>query len=181
MAGNSQRQAAIDAGVAPGGADSFAQRTLKSERFLDAFHRMLARQGLTDDNIAHTHREQLEANRTIYATKDGKITDTLEVPDHNTRMKAVKVGWELYRRIGSNQLEEKEEAAPPPIIVISPQRKLLLERLIGGPLDCRVIDDDANFAERQADGEATPQTVPQKSYGPESPDAIAGALPPGEI
>ena len=38
--------------------------------------------GLTEDHIASTHREQLEATRTIHATRDGQITDTMEVPDN---------------------------------------------------------------------------------------------------
>ena len=165
MAGKSQRQAAIDAGVAPGGADSFAQRTLKSERFRDAFHRMLDHQGLTENYIASTHRDQLEATKTIHATRDGQITDTMEVPDNSARMNAVKVAWELYDRVGPKKFEENEEAASPPIIVLTPEKRKAIEGLIGGPLDCRVIDDDANFAQRQGAGDATPQT---------------GLLPPGK-
>lgn len=175
LAGKSQREAAISAGVAPGGADSFAQRTLKDERFRSSFHQMLGRQGLTENHIAGRHREQLEANRVIYATKDGQITDTMEVPDNQARMNAVRVAWQLYDRIGPKQTEEDVEAAYPQFIVITQEKRKKLEALCGETLDCVPLDDDrVNFRVR-AGAEASSQTVDEESGRPESPEVAAGA------
>ena len=175
IAGESQRQAAISAGVVPGGADSFAQRTLKSERFRDTFHQMLGRQGLTEDHIASTHREQLEATRTIHATRDGQITDTMEVPDNQARMNAVKVAWQLYERIGNQRVEQDAEQASPMFIVITQEKRKKLEALCGETLDCVPLDDDrVNFRVR-AGAEANSQTADEESSSPEPPEVAAGA------
>ena len=175
LAGKSQREAAISAGVAPGGADSFAQRTLKDERFRNTFHQMLGRQGLSEERIASTHREQLEATRTIHATRDGQITDTMEVPDNQARMNAVRVAWQLYERIGNQRVEEDVEAATPQFIVITQEKRKKLEALCGETLDCRPIDENhVNFAVR-GDASGSSQTVDEESSSPEPPDITEGA------
>ena len=175
LAGKSQREAAISAGVASGGADSFAQRTLKSERFRDTFHQMLGRQGLTEESIANTHRAQLEATKTIHATRDGKITDTMEVPDNQARMNAVRIAWQLYERIGNQRAEEDVELATPQFIIITQEKRKKLEALCGETLDCVPLDDDrVNFRVR-AGAEASSQTGDQESSSPEPPDITEGA------
>ena len=147
-------------------------------RFID---QMLDANGLTESYVAQVHKGLLSANRTIVATRDGKITDKLEVPDNNARMNAVKTAYEVRKRLGSNQEDEPEESAAATIIVLTAEKRTAIEGLIGGPLDCEVLDDPGNFAvavgagetkqsENSAD-EADPSRSSSATSAPEDPPA----------
>lgn len=181
LEGESPTKAAQLAGS--GSPSRFQNQVFKRPKFKRYFEELLENNGLTENHLAKKHMEELEANRTLFASKDGEITETLEVPDHQTRMNAVKVGWELRKRVGSKDPEDEESPnSVPPIIVITPERKRLIEKLIGRPLDCQVIDDPANFAE-PPDEEATTQTEDENSPHPPSPASSEDeepSDPPGE-
>ncbi|HYL35771.1 MAG TPA: hypothetical protein VEV17_07660 [Bryobacteraceae bacterium] len=95
--GKSQRLAAVAAGVPPGGADGFAQRTLKDRQFQNEFLALLARKGLTEEHLAERHMEALRATKTIVVPHEGQLRK-LETPDHRARIKALELGWDLYGR-----------------------------------------------------------------------------------
>ena len=118
----------------------------KRPAFQQYFRQQCEANGLTEGYVAKVHRELLDAKRTIYAVKDGKITDTLEVPDNSARMNAVKSALEMWKLTGSNQVEEHEEAASATIIVLTAEKRTAIEGLIGKPLDCEIVDDAVNFA-----------------------------------
>ena len=74
LGGKNQRQAAIEAGAPPGGADAFANRTLRDLKFQGAFQEMLAQAGLSEEAIVRVHAANLAAPKVVaYATKDGRI------------------------------------------------------------------------------------------------------------
>ena len=99
LEGKSKRQAAIDAGVPPGGADSYAQRVMNNGRFQESFRDLLARKGLSEERIAETHAANLEAKKVVaVATQNGKVTDVVEHPDYAVRQRAADSAWELYGR-----------------------------------------------------------------------------------
>lgn len=143
--GKTQRQAALDAGCSPGGADDFAQRAMKNPDFQQAFEEILDRHGLSDEEIARVHAENLRATKVVgTATKDGKITDFLERPDFPTRQKAARDGWELRGRIGSDQHAGNTGAVH---IYLTLEQKQAIEAITGVPLpvvpeeECRISQD----------------------------------------
>lgn len=173
--GQPRTDAARSLGVA--NPSHWQHQVFKRSAFQQYFRQLLEANGLTEGYIAKIHREQLDAKRTIYAVKDGKITDTMEVPDNSARGNAVKAGWELYKRIGSNQVEEQEESVSASIIVITGDQRKAIEGLIGGPLDCEIADDAANFAAaagavgtKQTENSADEPAPSQSSSGDAKPE-----------
>ena len=134
--GKTQREAAVEAGVPPGGADSFAQRSLNNEQFQECFKGLLDRVGLSEAQIAQVHSENLRATKVVAtATRDGAITDILEVPDYPTRQRAVQAAWAL---LGRNRPPEPVEPPPPPFVLnITPRDAVLTEQLTG----TAILDD----------------------------------------
>lgn len=114
-------------------ATRFATETFQSPRFQEYFASILKGNGLTEEYISSVHAQLLGAKKTVVATFKGQITDTLEVPDNQARVNAVKIGWELYQRIGQRQQEQEQPG--PGIVVITQQNKEALEQLFGHSLD----------------------------------------------
>jgi hypothetical protein len=105
--GKTQRQAALAAGSSPGGADDFAQRTLKNPKFQDSFTELLDRMGLSDERLAEIHAENLQATKVVGIARSlsGEIKEVVERPDYSTRQRAVKDAWSLRGRLGSSDSE----------------------------------------------------------------------------
>jgi hypothetical protein len=114
---------------------------VRNPKFLNEFHRILDRHGLSEARLAEVHGQNLEATKTIVATHEGKITDQLEVPDYPSRQRAVDSGWDLY---GRHKPEQTEQPQGPTIIYITQEKKKAIEGMIGGPLEdgpnVKVID-----------------------------------------
>src|SRR5262249_46881572 len=141
--GKSQHQAAIDAGVPPGGADSFARRALKKEQIQNAFQELLDRAGLSEETIAQVHAENLKATKVVAVRwRDGDPDpDVVERPDYPTRQRAVNDAWRLHGRADKSTSQERPRA---PIILPPPPEDLLrVEGLRGSPLPphCYVLKD----------------------------------------
>ena len=85
--------------------------------------------------------------KTIVATHRGQITDTIEVPDHATRQRAVRDGWDVRGRL---KRPDAEQGLAPIIVNLTIEQKEQIEGLTGRPLkvDCyTIVDPDG---ERQA-------------------------------
>ena len=160
--GKSQRQAALAAGSSPGGADDFAQRTLKNPRFQESFAQLLDRKGLSDERLAEIHAENLQATKVVAVGRNiqGTITEVLEKPDYSTRQRAVKDAWALRGRLGSN---DAEGAGPQINISIAYQTARMVERLTGRPIlpaDYEAVEDepDAGSLPESSEGDSQPPT-----------------------
>ena len=150
LEGKTQKQAALDAGAPPASAETWASKEVRNPKFQSEFHRILDRQGLSEERLAEVHAQNLEATKTIVASHEGKITDQLQVPDYGVRQRAVDSGWDLYAR---RKPEEIEQPQGPTIIYITQEKKEKLERMIGGLLegpDIKVIDVPAGDSDQGA-------------------------------
>ena len=137
LEGKTQKQAALDAGAPPASAETWASKEVRNPKFQSEFHRILDRQGLSEERLAEVHAQNLQATKTLVASHEGKITDQLEVPDYGVRQRAVDSGWDLHAR---RKPEEVEQPQGPTIIYITPEQKKQLEGLCGEKLD-----DDPNL------------------------------------
>lgn len=143
LEGKTQRQASMDAAppgtLTPSGADSYADRTLKDERFRETFEQLLDRKGLSEERIAEVHAENLQATKVVAtATKEGQITDIIERPDYATRQRAVQAGWSIHGRDRNDDFGKSN----PVIIVVSAETKRKAEQLAGYPLEAIQARDD---------------------------------------
>ena len=158
--GKTHRQAAVDAGVPPGGADSFAQRALKDERLQETFTELLDRVGLSEERILRVLMDNLEATKVVSTiVTEGKVSDVLLHPDYAVRQRAAQLALELY---GRRRATEPEVDRP----VIEYRLTLLqatqVERLTGTrilndeqqqqAIDSGVLDIDPSEAARLAAG-----------------------------
>ena len=110
--GKTHREAALEAAppgkLTEGSADTWASRTLKSDRFRQGFQEVLAQNGLSLTDIARVHRENLAATRiAATSTQDGEITDALEVPDYPTRQRAVADGYRIHGKMKGDSTGEQ--------------------------------------------------------------------------
>jgi hypothetical protein len=151
----SQRQAAIDAGVSPGGADAYAQRTLNDLHFRGELREILNRAGLSLEEIARALGQSLQATKVVaYATKDGQITDVLEKPDHAVRQRAVRDAWPLHG-LPDEATQQKSHGSI--ILHLKPEDRIMIENLRGSPLppEC-FIEVDPEDVETTADAGTAP-------------------------
>lgn len=159
LQGKTQKDAALDANVPPASAESWASKEVRNPKFVNEFHRILDRHGLSEEKLAEVHGQNLEATRTIVATHEGKITDQLEVPDFAARQRAVNSGWDLY---GRHKPEQIEQPQGPTYILITQERKEKFERMIGEPLEdgpgLKVIDVPPQEPEDAAPAAAPTET-----------------------
>jgi hypothetical protein len=164
-----KRQAAVAAGVPPGGADTFAQRTSNNERFKEAFDQMLDRLGLGEERLARVHSQNLEAVKFIVERdRDGAIVDVIERPDFNVRQRAVRDGWSVRGRIGSSVDEEGIDHRP---LELHLHYKTVekLERLVGR----KIIDVKPQPVEDQPSLPEVAEPAPPSS----SPGDVTGEPP----
>jgi len=63
------------------------------------YAKMMEYGGLGEELLIKKHRELLNAKRVIYATNEGKISDTKEVEDTTTQMAALKHANELHGHV----------------------------------------------------------------------------------
>ena len=152
LEGKTQKQAALDAGAPPASAETWASKEMRNPKFQSEFHRILDRQGLSEERLAEVHAQNLQATKTLVASHEGKITDQLEVPDYGVRQRAVDSGWDLYAR---RKPEEIEQPQGPTIIYITQERKKKLEALCGEKLD-----DDPNLQIIDVTAEESDQGAP---------------------
>jgi hypothetical protein len=143
--GKTQRQAAIEAGVPPGGASAFAQRALKSAHFQETFEQMLDRVGLSEQRLAEIHLENTQATKVVAVARSisGEVKEIVERPDYSTRQKAVADGWRLRGRIGSGDGDGND--ASPIRIQLTMETIRKVEALTGRkvlPANFEVIEDD---------------------------------------
>ena len=61
---------------------------------------ILNRNGITEDRIAQELDELLHANKTVFFSHQGEVTDERQVPDNTVRVQALKVGAEVHGMIG---------------------------------------------------------------------------------
>ena len=166
IAGKPQRQAAIAAGVPPGGADAYARRTLQNPHFRSEFHEMLDRAGLSEEAIARIHAENLQATKMVVATQDGKITDVLEQPDYATRQRAVRDAWQLRGRV-SESGRSPEQTYGSVILKVDAATYARLEKIRGAPFPPGLV------------GIESEEAVDQRASAPagSTPDGAADVRP----
>ena len=134
--GKTQRQAAVEAGVPAGGADSFAQRTLKDRNFQETFAAMLDRVGLSEERIIRALLESFEATKVVAtATRDGRVTHVVEHPDYSVRQRAVQLALDLC---GRRRPSEPVEQRPRVELHMNLHEAVLTEQLTGNP----ILDDE---------------------------------------
>ena len=149
LQGKSKRQAALDAGVPAGGADSFAQRTLSNPRFRSEFGALLDQAGLSLEAIARVHAEILKATKVVaYATKDGQITDVLERPDYAVRQRAVSDGWRVHGVPEERTAQGQNYGCV--ILQVSAETYARLERIRGAPFPPGAIEIEPEESVDQA-------------------------------
>ena len=157
-AGKPQRQAAIDAGVPAGGADSFAQRTLKNEQVKSTLRELLVRKDLSEENLAEAHAESLRATKVVAVRwREGdSAPDIVEAPDFATRLRAANDGWRLFGVPEHKTAQDENDGRI--IVYVTPEKKRLLEHIRGSPLPPgSVIELSPEGAETTpGDGAATP-------------------------
>lgn len=59
---------------------------------------------LPDELLAKTHAELFKAEGTIYATSEGRITDTMKVPDWTARKNAIDLAYKVKGRFAPTQM-----------------------------------------------------------------------------
>lgn len=147
LEGKTQRAAALEAAdsaeITEHSADVWANRTLKDATFRKAFREMLRGAGLGEEDLARVHAENLRATKiAATATRDGKITDSLKVPDFATRQRAVDDAWRLHERLAAYE----NEAEGHPTITLNfegPNKERWMEAFITGRRPAKTIDVDA--------------------------------------
>jgi len=133
--GKTQKQAAIEA-VPPGtatdnGLEQWGSRTVRDPKFQKGFREILDEQGLSDEDIARVHRENLSATRIAGTASDGgKITDVLERPDYAVRQRAVADAWRVRGRMKPDA--SNEPPARQPIVVLSQEDYERMKVFTGG-------------------------------------------------
>lgn len=142
--GKSQRQAALDAAepgqLTPGSADAWANRTLGNDSFANEFRKILAGEGLTEQEIARVHRENLSATKVVGWDEDADgHRSPVTHPDYASRQRAVDKGWDLYGR-GRHAGNDEGEGPHARIIVMSVEDLARTERMLGAPLDRNLIE-----------------------------------------
>lgn len=65
----------------------------------DGFRRIMEAAGIGEEYLAKKHMELLNAKKTIYATSEGQITDTMELANTEVQMQALKHANELHGHI----------------------------------------------------------------------------------
>ena len=134
--GKTQREAAVEAGVPAGGADSFAQRTLKNRNVQETFAAMLDRVGLSEEMIIRVMVENLQATKVISTiVNDGQITGVLVYPDYSVRQRAAQIALDLY---GRRRPSEPVEQRPRVELHLNLHEAVLTEQLTGNP----ILDDE---------------------------------------
>jgi phage terminase small subunit len=166
--GKTQRQAALDAGSTPGGADDFAQRTLKNPQFQESFAQLLDRMGLSDQRLAEIHAENLQATKVVAVGRNmqGAITEVLEKPDFSTRQRAVKDAWVLRGRMSPSG----EEGGQPLQINILLATARKIEKLVGRPILSADFESVENGPAAEPTGDAGVNSEPPSNGGKASPD-----------
>lgn len=98
-----------------GGSVALAMKDLGySDDYADSAHikntntwKELLESTLPDATLLKVHKEGLKAESTLYATSDGEISDTMTVPDNNSRFKYLDSGYKLKGKYAPTQLEVK--------------------------------------------------------------------------
>lgn len=94
VAGMSKRQAALSAGYSNSMAHN-ATTQIETPRVRMLLRDALESEGVTSELIAQKVKAGLDAQRVIYATKDGVITDTQEVTDFGERRQMTELAAKL--------------------------------------------------------------------------------------
>lgn len=84
----SVKRAVIEAGYSEGYASNNSITRTKTWK-------KLMEKALPDSLLLKVHKEGLRANSTIYATHEGQIVDTQEVPDYTNRFRYLDSGYKL--------------------------------------------------------------------------------------
>lgn len=92
------------------------------KRMPDVLNMILDHHGLTDAHLATTIMAGMEANRTKFATHQGKITDSKVTADHQARATFTRLGMDLRGHHARNALTLEDSEGRPLGPVILPVR-----------------------------------------------------------
>lgn len=98
--GNSLRKAMIMAGYSKSYAESAHIQEGK-------VWQSVLQDAMSDESILIVHQEGLKADRVIYATSDGTISDTINIPDYDARFKYLDSVYRLKAKYAPTQIEVK--------------------------------------------------------------------------
>lgn len=99
--GTKKNYAVQEAGYVPGTPSSAIESQAVKNAIVEAFRR----RGLTEDRIALSFEQGLQANQFHYFTKDGIVTDERITPDAATRHKYAQTWLEVNKYIKTNGVE----------------------------------------------------------------------------
>ena len=115
--GKTKRQAAIDAGYSPDNPEAAsvsASQQLKKPNVREAFLEAMDKAGITNDTVSQVLKDGLVANRVISAIPgteaNGGTVDFVDVPDHPTRLKAVKIAVDILGVEAAKQVNVRDQS-----------------------------------------------------------------------
>ena len=172
-------EAALEAGSPNRVAAHQYSRTVKADpRFEEMFTEVLNTAGLTVEELAKTVKESTLATKIAGIAVDkktGLISDKLEVPDYHVRHQAARTGFELHKKLGRQEQDDKGNGAVTFLVRMEDLESF--QRLTGGPLafPVKVID----MKQGEPNGYFRAESVPDGRdstplVGQDRPEAGAG-------
>jgi phage terminase small subunit len=95
LAGESQTQALINAGYSKATAQTGEVAILQKLEYLKPFISILTEKGVTDEFLAEKTKTLLNAKKTLFFQKDGKVTNEREVEALETQRKTLELATKL--------------------------------------------------------------------------------------